>query len=71
VTAPSRAATTSAEYAKATPADSFILTLGCGKFRIRDHDYGQLLGLPRLLDMGQCNDAYGAIKVAVGAGQGL
>ena len=53
------------DYAKATPADSFILTLGCGKFRIRDNDYGTLLGLPRLLDMGQCNNAYGAIKVAV------
>jgi hydroxylamine reductase len=53
------------DYAAATPADSFIMTLGCGKYRIRDHDYGQLLGLPRLLDMGQCNDAYGAIAVAV------
>jgi hydroxylamine reductase len=53
------------EYAQATPPDSFILTLGCGKFRIRDYDYGELLGLPRLLDMGQCNNAYGAIKVAV------
>jgi hydroxylamine reductase len=53
------------DYAQATPPDSFILTLGCGKFRIRDHDYGQHLGLPRLLDMGQCNDAYGAIMVAV------
>ncbi|MCP4590844.1 MAG: hydroxylamine reductase [bacterium] len=52
-------------YAQATPKDSFILTLGCGKYRIRDHDYGTLLGLPRLLDMGQCNDAYGAIQVAV------
>ncbi len=52
------------EYAEQTPADSFILTLGCGKFRIRDHDYGTLLGLPRLLDMGQCNDAFGAIRVA-------
>ena len=54
------------EYAEATPADSFILTLGCGKYRINDHDYGRLLGLPRLLDMGQCNDAYGAIQVALG-----
>ena len=54
------------DYAQATPPDSFILTLGCGKFRIRNHDYGTLLGLPRLLDMGQCNNAYGAIKVAVG-----
>jgi len=53
------------DYAEATPADSFILTLGCGKFRIRNHDYGELLGVPRLLDMGQCNNAYGAIKVAV------
>jgi hydroxylamine reductase len=53
------------DYAQATPADSFILTLGCGKYRIRDYDYGELLGLPRLLDMGQCNDAYGAIKVAI------
>ena len=53
------------DYAQATPADSFILTLGCGKYRIRDYDYGELLGLPRLLDMGQCNDSYGAIKVAV------
>ncbi len=53
------------EYAKATPADSFILTLGCGKYRIREHEYGTLLGLPRLLDMGQCNDSYGAITVAV------
>jgi hydroxylamine reductase len=53
------------EYALATPPDSFILTLGCGKFRIRDADYGELLGLPRLLDMGQCNNAYSAIKVAV------
>lgn len=53
------------DYAEATPADSFILTLGCGKFRINGHDYGKHLGLPRLLDMGQCNDAYGAIAVAV------
>lgn len=53
------------DYAQATPPDSFILTLGCGKYRIRDHDYGEYLGLPRLMDMGQCNDAYGAIAVAV------
>jgi hydroxylamine reductase len=53
------------DYAQATPPDSFILTLGCGKFRIRDYEYGELLGIPRLLDMGQCNNAYGAIKVAV------
>lgn len=53
------------DYAQATPADSFILTLGCGKYRIRNHEYGTLLGLPRLLDMGQCNDAYGAVSVAL------
>lgn len=53
------------DYALNTPPDSFILTLGCGKYRIRDHDYGEHLGFPRLLDMGQCNDSYGAIKVAV------
>jgi len=54
------------EYAANTPQSSFVLTLGCGKFRIMGHDYGTLLGLPRLLDMGQCNNAYGAIQVAVG-----
>ncbi len=58
------------EFAEATPPDSLILTLGCGKYRIRDNDYGtiELDGVgpvPRLLDMGQCNDAYGAIQVAV------
>jgi hydroxylamine reductase len=57
------------EFAQAAPPDSFILTLGCGKFRIRNHDYGTLLGLPRLLDMGQCNNAYGAIRVALGLAQ--
>jgi hydroxylamine reductase len=53
------------EFAQATPEESVILTLGCGKYRIRDHDYGTVAGLPRLLDMGQCNDAYGAIQVAL------
>ncbi|UCE60239.1 MAG: hydroxylamine reductase [Phycisphaerales bacterium] len=58
------------EFARNTPADSVVLTLGCGKFRIRDNDFGmiELEGVgpvPRLLDMGQCNDAYGAIQVAV------
>ena len=52
------------EYARLTPPDSIIMTLGCGKYRIRDHEYGTVAGLPRLLDMGQCNDAYGAVKVA-------
>ena len=42
-----------------------ILTLACGKYRFNDIDFGTIGGLPRLMDMGQCNDAYGAIKVAV------
>ena len=53
------------DYAQATPEESLILTLGCGKYRIREHDYGTVAGFPRLLDMGQCNDAYGAIQVAI------
>ncbi|MDR0858306.1 MAG: hydroxylamine reductase [Oscillospiraceae bacterium] len=53
------------DFAKLTPADSVILTLGCGKYRLNDIDFGTVAGLPRLLDMGQCNDAYGAIKVAL------
>jgi len=57
------------EYAKNAPADAFILTLGCGKYRIMGHDYGTHLGLPRLMDMGQCNNAYGAIQVAAGLAQ--
>jgi hydroxylamine reductase len=59
------------EYARSTPASSFVLTLGCGKFRIMGHDYGTLLGLPRLLDMGQCNNAYSAIKVAAGLAEAV
>lgn len=59
------------EFARQTPADSLVLTLGCGKYRIRNHDYGMLtlpggVTIPRLLDMGQCNDAFGAIQVAAG-----
>jgi hydroxylamine reductase len=57
-------------FAQATPSDSIILTLGCGKYRIREYDYGTISlngggPIPRILDMGQCNDAYGAIQVAV------
>ncbi|MFA6242258.1 MAG: hydroxylamine reductase [Candidatus Hydrogenedentales bacterium] len=54
-----------AQYAEGLPQESIILTLGCGKFRIRDYDYGTVAGLPRFLDMGQCNDAYGAVQVAL------
>lgn len=53
------------EFAHYAPEEAVILTLGCGKFRIRDHEYGTVAGLPRLLDMGQCNDAYGAIQIAL------
>lgn len=57
------------DFAQNAPQDSVVLTLGCGKFRIRDYDYGTVAGLPRLLDMGQCNDSYGAIQVAVALAQ--
>ena len=50
---------------KQTPADTVVLTLACGKFRFNDLDLGTIGGIPRLLDMGQCNDAYGAIQVAL------
>lgn len=53
------------EFAKKAPSDTVILTLGCGKYRIRDYDYGKIGEFPRLLDMGQCNDAYGAIQIAL------
>lgn len=53
------------EFVKQTPSDSVILTLACGKYRFNDLDLGTICGLPRVMDMGQCNDAYGAIKVAV------
>ena len=52
------------EFVKQTPADTVVLTLACGKYRFDDLDLGTIGGLPRLMDMGQCNDAYGAIKVA-------
>ena len=53
------------EFVKQTPADSIVLTLACGKYRFNDLDLGTIGGLPRIMDMGQCNDAYSAIKVAV------
>lgn len=53
------------EFVKQTPEDSIVLTLACGKYRFNDLDLGTIGGLPRIMDMGQCNDAYGAIKVAV------
>ena len=53
------------EFVKQTPDDTLVLTLACGKYRFNDLDLGDINGIPRLLDMGQCNDAYSAIKVAV------
>jgi hydroxylamine reductase len=54
-----------ADFVKQAPSDTVILTLACGKFRFNDLDLGTIGGIPRLLDMGQCNDAYGAVKVAL------
>ena len=53
------------EFVEKTPADTVVLTLACGKFRFFDQELGDIGGIPRLLDMGQCNDAYSAIQVAV------
>ena len=53
------------EFVKQTPSDSIVLTLACGKYRFNDLDLGTIGAFPRLMDMGQCNDAYSAIKVAV------
>ncbi len=53
------------DFVTQAPKDSIILTLGCGKYRFNDMDLGEIGGLPRIMDMGQCNDAYSAIKVAV------
>lgn len=52
------------EFVKQAPEDTVILTLACGKYRFNDLELGSIGGLPRLMDMGQCNDAYGAVKVA-------
>ncbi|WP_337995750.1 hydroxylamine reductase [Oleispirillum naphthae] len=53
------------EIAEQAPKDWMILTLGCGKFRVTGLDLGSVAGLPRLLDMGQCNDSFSAVKVAL------
>ncbi|MCM8812649.1 MAG: hydroxylamine reductase [Candidatus Omnitrophica bacterium] len=52
------------EFAQNVPQDCAILTLACGKFRFNDQDFGDIGGIPRLLDCGQCNDAYSAIVIA-------
>lgn len=57
------------ELAQAIPDDCVILTLACGKFRFNRLDFGDIGGIPRLLDIGQCNDAYSAIQIAVALAQ--
>jgi hydroxylamine reductase len=52
-------------FVKQTPGDSVVLTLACGKYRFNDLDIGTIGGLPRIMDVGQCNDAYSAIKIAL------
>ena len=53
-----------AEFVKKVPKDCVVLTLACGKFRFFDEDLGDIGGIPRLLDVGQCNDAYSAVAIA-------
>ena len=57
------------DFAKLTPPDTVILTLACGKFRLNDLPLGTVAGLPRILDVGQCNDAYSAIRIALASGR--
>lgn len=52
------------EFAKMVPDDCIILTLACGKYRFNKLEFGEVAGLPRLLDVGQCNDAYSAVRIA-------
>jgi len=52
------------DFVEKAPADTVILTLACGKYRFFDKDLGAIDGVPRLVDIGQCNDAYSAIRIA-------
>lgn len=52
------------EFAEQAPLDTVVMTLGCNKYRFNQHDFGDIGGIPRLLDLGQCNDSYSAIKIA-------
>jgi len=52
------------DVAEMAPKDTVVMTLGCGKYRFHEHDFGNIGGIPRLLDIGQCNDAYSAIQIA-------
>jgi hydroxylamine reductase len=53
------------EFVEKVPKDAVVLTLACGKFRFFDKQLGDIGGIPRLLDLGQCNDAYSAIQIAL------
>jgi hydroxylamine reductase len=53
------------EFVEKAPKDTVVLTLACGKFRFFDKQLGDIGGIPRLLDVGQCNDAYSAVKIAM------
>ncbi len=57
------------EFVEKTPKDTVVLTLACGKFRFFDKDLGSIGGLPRLMDVGQCNDAYSAVQIALALAQ--
>ncbi len=57
------------EFAEAVPDDCVIMTLACGKYRFNKLEFGDIDGIPRLLDVGQCNDAYSAIQIAVALSQ--
>ena len=59
------------EFVEMVPADCAVLTLACGKFRFFDKKLGNIGNIPRLLDIGQCNDAYSAIQIAAGPVQGV
>jgi len=53
------------EFVEKAPKDTVVLTLACGKFRFFDRELGDIGGIPRLLDIGQCNDAYSAVQIAL------
>ena len=57
------------KFVEKVPADCVVLTLACGKFRFFDKNLGDIGGIPRLLDIGQCNDAYSAIQIAIALAQ--
>jgi len=59
------------EFVEKLPEDCVVLTLACGKFRFFDRDLGEIDGIPRLIDVGQCNDAYSAVRIAMALADSL